>query len=208
MRRHVFAPPLSPAAPHACSERVWATRKSVLSRSRCPGCAQVCNTVRLLAVAPSRLFRRCAVDLLPYLRRRSLDVQDRTPGHKDGGVRQVALNLDPQLSVIFQKKRGGYGFRPVPDRLGGLLGVQVGARDVRDENSIPDPLRDYRGLLLGVPCVCHRLVRPLGPHGLGGDLLLGLRARVVGSGTAHRQQRPHLHLLLAQDLAREARLSQ
>ena len=51
-------------------------------------------------------------------------------------------------------------------------------------------------------------IRPLDPDGLGSYLLLRLRAGVVGSGTAHGQERPHLHVVVQVDLAREARLLQ
>src|SRR4028118_1802327 len=52
------------------------------------------------------------------------------------------------------------------------------------------------------------LIRSLHPDGRGGDLSLGRVTGIPGPGPAHGHQRPHLHVLLAVDLAREARHSQ
>src|SRR5918997_2670388 len=50
------------------------------------------------------------------------------------------------------------------------------------------------------------LVRSLDPLGLGGDLLVGLGARVVGPSTTHGHQDAHFHVFFAVDLAREPHL--
>src|SRR5918999_3696672 len=92
----------------------------------------------------SRSFRYFLVDLLPHLRRRSLDVQNGAPGHKDGRGLRGSSHFDAQWSVVLQKERSGYGFRLALDQLGGFILIQVGARHVSDEDPVPQPLRKYR----------------------------------------------------------------
>src|SRR5688572_25243993 len=89
-------------------------------------------------------LRYFLVDLLPHLQRRSLDVQDSAPGHKDGRGLRGSSHFDPQGSVVLQKERSGYGLRLALDQLGGFILIEVGAGHVSDEDPVPQPLRKYR----------------------------------------------------------------
>ena len=60
------------------------------------------------------------------------------------GVSAGSSHFDPQRSVVLQKERSGYGFRPALDQLGGFILIEVGAGHVSDEDPVSQPLREYR----------------------------------------------------------------
>src|SRR5215212_5884613 len=127
--------------------------RSAEVKPRPPACARLLRR----AGFSSRSLRYFFVDLLPHLRRWSLDVQDGAPGHKDGRGLRGSSHLDPQRSVVLQKERSGYGFWLALDQLGGFILIEVGAGHVSDEDPVPQPLREYRRTRRRFPFLFHLL---------------------------------------------------
>src|SRR3712207_4416707 len=77
----------------------------------------------------------------------------------------------------------------------------IAMREIRVRLTVTSPERAYSFISCS-----YLLIWPLQPNGRRGDLALGRVTSVPGPGSADGHQHPHLHVLLAQDLAREAYL--